>query len=243
MGISPIGRLHTLGSLPAIPLALWMLARHGRIVPASAAGRAYFGFMLLGALTVFPIAHQPVSSIIATLTLLAVLAGYGLSRWPIVGRGSDYLATAALSISVFFLMVPAVSESMRRLPVGHPLVTDLKDPLLLGAQGALFLMLLFGVPVQLWALRRRRRSGVMAGLTALSWQAGFSCVWCASRRVPEHAGHVEGNSDKIEGLVLPAQRLGRRKPTRVKSARHGDQPACPCSCRATIPPCLLACCP
>jgi len=167
MGISPIGWLHTLGSLPAIPLALWMLARHGRIVPASAAGRAYFWFMLLGALTVYPIAHQPVSAIIATLTLLVVLGGYALSRWPIAGRGSDYLATAALSISVFFLMVPTVSESLRRLPVGHPLVTDLKDPLLLGAQGALFLMLLVGVPVQWWALRRRRRTAAV-GLAALS---------------------------------------------------------------------------
>lgn len=169
MGISPIGWLHTLGSLPAIPLALWMLARHGRIVPASAAGRAYFGFMLLGALTVFPIAHQPVSSFIAAATLLVLLGGYALSQWPIAGRGSDYLTTAALSISVFFLLVPSVSESLRRLPVGHPLVTDLKDPLLVGAQGALFLMLLVGVPLQLRALRRsRRRTGAMGRLAEFS---------------------------------------------------------------------------
>jgi len=42
MGISPIGWLHTLGSLPAIPLAVYMLVRHGRIAPETAAGRAYF---------------------------------------------------------------------------------------------------------------------------------------------------------------------------------------------------------
>jgi hypothetical protein len=167
MGISPIGWLHTLGSLPAIPLALWMLARHGRIIPRSGAGRAYFWFMLLGALTVYPIAHQPVSSIVATITLVVLLMGYGVSRWPITGRAAIYLETILLSISVFFLMVPTISETMRRLPVGHPLVTDLKDPLLLGAQGALLLMLVAGVPVQLWALRRKRRSAA-AGLGALS---------------------------------------------------------------------------
>ena len=58
MGISPIGWLHTLGSLPAIPLAAFMLIKHGRITPQTQAGRAYFWFMLLGVLTVYPIARR-----------------------------------------------------------------------------------------------------------------------------------------------------------------------------------------
>jgi len=155
MGISPIGWLHTLGSLPAIPLAAFMLAKHGRIAPQTRAGRAYFWFMLLGVLTVYPIAHQPVSSIVATVTLVVLLLGYGLSRWSRTGSIWRYVETASLSISVFLLMVPTLSESLRRLPVGHPLVTDMKDPLLLGAQGALLLALVVGIPVQLRALYKR----------------------------------------------------------------------------------------
>ncbi len=156
MGISPLGWLHTLGSLPAIPLAAYMLAKHGRIVPETRAGRAYFWFMLLGVLTVYPIAHQPISSIVATVTLVALLLGYGISRWPIAKRFGKYIETISLSISVFLLMVPTVSESLRRLPVGDPLVTDLKDPLLLGVQGALFLALIAGVPLQMRALYKRK---------------------------------------------------------------------------------------
>lgn len=156
MGISPLGWLHTLGSLPAIPLAAYMLAKHGRIVPETRAGRAYFWFMLLGVLTVYPIAHQPISSIVATVTLVALLLGYGISRWPIAKRFGKYIETISLSISVFLLMVPTVSESLRRLPVGDPLVTDLKDPLLLGVQGALFLALIVGVPLQMRALYKRK---------------------------------------------------------------------------------------
>lgn len=156
MGISPIGWLHTLGSLPAIPLAAYMLARHGRIVPGTKAGRAYFWFMLLGVLTVYPIAHQPISSIIATVTLVVLLLGYGISKWPAARRSGKYIETISLSISVFLLMVPTVSESLRRLPVGDPLVTDLKDPLLLGVQGALFLALLVGIPLQLRAAYKRK---------------------------------------------------------------------------------------
>ena len=156
MGISPLGWLHTLGSLPAIPLAAYMLAKHGRIVPETRAGRAYFWFMLLGVLTVYPIAHQPISSIVATVTLVALLLGYGISRWPMAKRFGKYIETISLSISVFLLMVPTVSESLRRLPVGDPLVTDLKDPLLLGVQGALFLALIAGVPLQMRALYKRK---------------------------------------------------------------------------------------
>ena len=156
MGISPLGWLHTLGSLPAIPLAAYMLVRHGRILPDTKAGRAYFWFMLLGVLTVYPIAHQPISSIIATVTLVVLLLGYGISRWPVAKRFGKYIETISLSISVFLLMVPTVSESLRRLPVGNPLVTDLKDPLLLGAQGALFLTLIVGIPLQMRALYKRK---------------------------------------------------------------------------------------
>lgn len=156
MGISPIGWLHTLGSLPAIPLAIYMLIRHGRIAPDTKAGRAYFWFMLLGVLTVYPIAHQPVSAIVATITLVFLLVGYGIAIWRPAKRLWTYLQTMSLSLTVFLLMVPAVSESLRRLPVGDPLVTDLKDPLLLGVQGALLLALIVGIPLQVRALYRQR---------------------------------------------------------------------------------------
>lgn len=163
MSISPLGWLHTLGSLPAIPLAVYMLFKEGRIAPETRAGRAYFWFMLLGALTVFPIAHQPISKIIATVTLATLLVGYGISRLPLAGRFGKYIETMSLSVSVFLLMVPTVSESLRRLPVGKPLVTDLKDPLLLGAQGALLLALLVGIPLQMRALYKRNTIPTRAG--------------------------------------------------------------------------------
>lgn len=155
LGISPLGWLHTVGSLPAIPLAAYMLIRHGRIVPGSRAGRAYFGFMALGALSVLPIAHQPVSYVFALLTLLFLSIGYGAARLPLSGRSRAYVETIALSTTVFLLLVPTVSETLRRIPAGHPLVTDLKDPLLVGTQLGLLVALIAGVTVQAFVLRRR----------------------------------------------------------------------------------------
>lgn len=153
-GISPLGWVHTLGSLPAIPIALYMLARYGRIVPHSKLGAVYFVSMLIGALSLFLFAHQPVSYGIAIGTILFLLVGYGAGRLPILGRAAKYIETICLSLTVFLLMVPTVSETLRRVPDGHPFVTDLKSPVLLGAQGAILLMLILGVTAQIFFLRR-----------------------------------------------------------------------------------------
>ncbi|MGY2400114.1 hypothetical protein [Pseudomonas sp. SDO5271_S396] len=154
-GISALGWIHTLGSLPAIPLAAYMFIRHGRIVPRSTPGLAYLVSMLIGGFTVFLVAKQPVSNIIGVITLALLLAGYTVGNLTWLGRARAYLETLFLSLSAFFLMVPTVSETLRRVPDGHPFVTDLKSPVLLGAQGVIALVLVVGVAAQMVYLRRR----------------------------------------------------------------------------------------
>jgi len=154
-GITPLGWLHTLGSLPAIPLAIYMLARHGRIVPRSTAGAAYFIFMLVGGLTVFLVAKQPASNGIAAVTLALLLAGYGVGHISALGRGARYLETVFLSVTVFLLLVPSVSETLRRVPDGNPIARDPSSPVLLASLGALVLMLILGLTAQVIHLRRQ----------------------------------------------------------------------------------------
>ncbi|MGB3124320.1 MAG: hypothetical protein WBB95_10960 [Pseudomonas sp.] len=154
-GISALGWIHTLGSLPAIPLAAYMFIRHGRIVPRSTPGLLYLASMLIGALTVFLVAHQPVSKIIGFITLALLLAGYGVGYVTWLGRARVYLETIFLSLTAFFLMIPTVSETLRRVPDGHPFVTDLQSPILLGAQGSIAVALVIGVAAQMVYLRRK----------------------------------------------------------------------------------------
>lgn len=153
-GISPLGWIHTLGSLPAIPLAGYMFFKHGRIVPRSRAGLAYFVSMLIGGLTVFLVAHQPVSPVIGAVTIALLLAGYGVGFVPWLGRAGKYLETILLSMTAFLLMVPSVSETLRRVPDGNPIVTDPNSPLLKGALGLIALVLVVGVAVQMFVLRK-----------------------------------------------------------------------------------------
>jgi hypothetical protein len=159
-GISPLGWVHTLGSLPAIPLAIYMFARHGRIVPRSRSGAVYFVSMLIGAVTVFLVAHQSVSYGIGGATIMLLFAGYGIGRIPGIGRVGTYLETIFLSLTAFLLTVPTVTETLRRVPDGHPVVTDPHSPILLGAQAAIFAILVIGLTAQVIHLRRHRSLSV-----------------------------------------------------------------------------------
>lgn len=154
-GISALGWVHTLGSLPAIPLAAYMFIRHGRIVPRSTAGAFYLASMLIGAFSVFLVAKQPVSNVIGVITLALLAAGYGVGHMAWLGRTRMYLETIFLSLTAFFLMVPTVSETLRRVPDGHPFVTDLQSPVLIGAQGGIALVLVVGVAAQMFYLRKK----------------------------------------------------------------------------------------
>jgi len=153
-GISPLGWVHTLGSLPAIPAAAYMFASRGRIVPRSKTGAVYFVAMLIGASSVVFIAHQRVSYVIAGVTLFLLLVGYGSALLPGAAKAKKYVETISLTLTAFLLMVPTVTETLRRVPDGHPFVTDPKSPILLGAQGTLFILLLVGLTAQILYLRR-----------------------------------------------------------------------------------------
>ena len=170
-GISPLGWVHTLGSLPAIPLAVYMFARYGRIVPRSRSGAVYFVSMLIGAVTVFLVAHQPVSYVIGSATIVLLVAGYGVRRLSWLGRAKAYIETVCLSLTAFLLALPAVTETLRRVPDGHPFVTDLQSPLLLGAQGSLLVILILGLAAQIIYLLRQARTG--GDLSARTSQASF----------------------------------------------------------------------
>jgi hypothetical protein len=107
-----------------------MLVRHGRIVPRSKPGVVYFIAMLVGAITVFPIAHLPVGRVIAALTIVLLLLGYGIARITTFGRATKYIEVISLSLTAFILMLPTVTETLTRGPDGHPIVRDVNSPLL-----------------------------------------------------------------------------------------------------------------
>ncbi|MEV4607143.1 hypothetical protein MRBLMR1_002130 [Neorhizobium sp. LMR1-1-1.1] len=153
-GITPLGWLHTLGSLPAIPAAAYMIFRFGRIKPDSVPGYIYFVCMLVGSLTIFLVAKAPVSPAIALVTLLCLLGGYAANKLVFLGRLRNYIETILLSLTVFLLMVPSVSETLRRVPDGHPFVADPNSVVLKGAVGTIAAIFVLGLAVQIYNFAR-----------------------------------------------------------------------------------------
>jgi hypothetical protein len=72
---------------------------------------------------------------IITLVVLGVAAVAGASR--VFGRASRYVETVSYSATFFFHLIPGITETATRLPVGAPLVIDREGPELQAAAGEL----------------------------------------------------------------------------------------------------------
>jgi hypothetical protein len=87
-------------------------------------------------------------------TLLCLIGGYTVHRLAFLGRLQKYLETFLLSLSVFLLMVPSVSETLRRVPDGHPIAADLDSIILKVALGTVAATFVVGLITQFVYLAR-----------------------------------------------------------------------------------------
>ena len=93
---------------------------------------------------------------LAVLTLTALAAGFALETLKPVGKWSIYLQTGAYSATVLFHMIPAITDFLRRLPVGDPFVDSLDAPLVRSFHLAFLSAFAVGVLLQwIWLMRTR----------------------------------------------------------------------------------------
>ena len=97
-----------------------------------------------------------VGHILAVLTLTALLTGYLLETLAPFGKWSVYLQTGAYTATVLFHMIPAITDFLRRLPVGDPFVDSLDAPLVQSFHLAFLAAFIVGVLAQwMWLTRTR----------------------------------------------------------------------------------------
>jgi len=154
-GLTYLGVFHTLISLVAVGAALASFVRDRRIDPASALGKVYIWTTVLTCVTGFGIYQHGgfgkphMLGIITLLVLgLAWLADRGR-----LGRRSVQISTISYSLTFFFHLVPAVTETSTRLPLGAPWLPNAEAPALQAITGVMFLLLLVGVTLQLRRLK------------------------------------------------------------------------------------------
>jgi asparagine N-glycosylation enzyme membrane subunit Stt3 len=158
MHLSTVGYVHTFFGLVGVVLAFYMLAKYRKMDPKSSAGVAYFVAVTVSCVLVFALPHSspsfnPIPGYILTLlTLTALFLGFFIRFSKI--RASRYIEALALSGSLFFSMVPAINETLTRLPVGAPFASSPQDPLVLKSLGVLALAVLALCVAQVVSIRK-----------------------------------------------------------------------------------------
>ena len=160
-GLTPLGIVHTAISLVAVASGFSALIRDKYITPTNGLGKLYIATTVLTCLTALGIFQhggfgKPHALAIITLVALGVAATARLSQ--AFGRAAIYVEAVSYSATLLFHLIPAVTETATRLPVGAPLAANADAPILQAAAGLLVLVFVVGATSQVIRLRARVRS-------------------------------------------------------------------------------------
>lgn len=159
--LSILGIIHTAISVAALFPAFYSLIRYGVIKPASRSGYFYIYLTIVACVTSLPLmktGHFTLGHILAILILLLLVLSYYSER--IFGTKGLYVQTFAVSSTLFFSLIPAIVETLTRLPVSNPIASRPDEPILQIALLSTLVLYIGGVIFQLLAIRRYK------GLTA-----------------------------------------------------------------------------
>ena len=152
-----LGWFHTIMGIAAILLAVAALYRHGLIRAADREGAGYLMITVIVAGSALGIYNQGgfgVAHYLAVLTLVAAFGGFILERFNLFGGFSPYFQAIAYSATILFHMIPAITDFLRRLPVGDPFIDSFDSPVLQGFHLAFLGLYVLGVGVQILKLKR-----------------------------------------------------------------------------------------
>ncbi len=157
-GLTPLGVIHTAISLIAVATGLIALFRDKEISPRNGVGKIYIIATILTCLTGFGIFQhggfgKPHTLGIITLIVLAVAYVAGYTK--LYGRLSRYIETVSYSATFLFHLIPGITETTTRLPLGAPLLPNADAPALQAATAVLVVLFLIGATLQVRRLRAK----------------------------------------------------------------------------------------
>ena len=155
-----LGWFHTVMGVVALLLAVAAVRNHGFIRSSDREGLAYLLVTIIVAGSALGIYNQGgfgIAHYLAVLTLAAAMGGFVLERFNLFGRFSVYFQAIAYSATILFHMIPAITDFLRRLPVGDPFIDSFQSPVLQGFHLAFLALYVIGVTVQIIKLRREAR--------------------------------------------------------------------------------------
>lgn len=158
--ITALGWFHTAVGIFALLAGFYTVVRFKIIRTDTRSGRVYLACTLVAALTALMIYNQGgfgPAHILALLTLAALAGGFLVTRIPLFGPLAAYLQALCFSATFLFHMIPAITDGLRRLPVGNPVVERADDPLLMRFYLLFLVLFVIGYAAQVIWLRKTRR--------------------------------------------------------------------------------------
>jgi uncharacterized membrane protein len=147
-----LGWFHTIFGVFALVTAFYTLRHYKVISMDNLAGKLYVYITIFVAGSALAIYNQGgfgVAHWLAVLTLVAVFGGMVMEKFQLFGGFSKYFQALGYTSTLLFHMIPAITDFLRRLPVGDPFVDSFEDPLILNFHLAFLLIYLVGLVIQL----------------------------------------------------------------------------------------------
>jgi cbb3-type cytochrome oxidase subunit 3 len=144
MNLSSLGIFHTIIGIAALVGAIIGFIKYGKINLAQPSGKVYFYATAITSLTALGISKNGgfnAGHVFSLFILVLIFVAYFLFSSKKDVNRARYFENFLLSFSFFLSLVPTINETFTRVPIGHPLAKDIKDPII--GQTLLILFLLF----------------------------------------------------------------------------------------------------
>ena len=146
-----LGWFHTVLGVGALVAAFYTLFKYTVISLETKSGKLYVLITIIVAGSALGIYNQGgfgIAHWLAVLTLVAVSGGIIMEKFKWFGRFSIYFQALGYSSTLLFHMMPAITDFLRRLPLGDPFIDSFEDPLLAGFHQAFLLIFVLGIVIQ-----------------------------------------------------------------------------------------------
>ena len=153
-----LGWFHTILGILAVLSGFYTLYKYKIITTEESSGKLYVLVTLLVAGSALGIYNQGgfgIAHVLAVLTLIAIAGGYIMEKFKWFGSFSKYFQALGYTSTLLFHMIPAITDFLRRLPVGDPFIDSFEDPLLLNFHTAFLVIYLVGLVTQMVWLKRQ----------------------------------------------------------------------------------------
>ena len=153
-----LGWFHTVLGILSVLIGFYTLYKYKIITTEESSGRLYVVVTLLVAGSALGIYNQGgfgIAHVLAVLTLIALAGGYIMEKFKWFGSFSKYFQALGYTSTLLFHMIPAITDFLRRLPLGDPFIDSFEDPLLLNFHTAFLVIYLVGLVTQMVWLKRQ----------------------------------------------------------------------------------------